>query len=148
MEVYMDIENSLIANHLRVCGRTFKGLEEELNKIGLYRGQPALLFILSKSDGLTQKELCSRLHIAPATITKMVKRLESSDFVERKSDEKDLRVSRIYLTPKAYEVMDSIKIVYKDFEESCFEGLSKEERDTFDNILAKINNNLKRKEMR
>ncbi|CDI48483.1 MarR family winged helix-turn-helix transcriptional regulator [Clostridium tetani] len=144
----MDIENSLIANHLRVCGRTFKGLEEELNKIGLYRGQPALLFILYKNNGLTQKELCSRLHIAPATITKMVKRLELSDFLERKSDEKDLRVSRIYLTPKAYEVMDSIKIIYKNFEESCFKGLSKEERDTFNNILVKINNNLKRKERR
>lgn len=139
----MDIENSLIANHLRVCGGTFKRLEEELNKVGIYRGQPALLFILWKNDGLTQKELSSRLYIAPATITKMVKRLEVSGFVEKKNDEKDLRVSRIYLTHKAYNVMDSIKVIYKDFEENCFKGISKEERGIFNSTLVKINNNLK-----
>lgn len=144
----MDIENSLITNHLRVCGRTFKRLEEELNKIGLYRGQPALLFILWKNDGLTQKELCTRLCIAPATITKMVKRLETCGFVERKSDKNDLRVSRIHLTSKAYEVMETIKIVYMDFEENCFKGLSEEEKNIFSNMLARINNNLKRKELR
>lgn len=144
----MDIENSLIANHLKVCGRTFKRLEEELNKVGIYRGQPALLFILWRNNGLTQKELSSRLNIAPATITKMVKRLEVSGFVEKKNDEKDLRISRIYLTLKAYDVMDSIKVIYKDFEESCFKGISKEERDFFNSTLVKINNNLKGKEVR
>ncbi|NMA58597.1 MarR family transcriptional regulator [Clostridium cochlearium] len=144
----MDIENSLIINHLKVCGLTFKRLEEELNKIGLYRGQPALLFILCKNEGLTQKELCNKLCTAPATITKMVKRLEAAGFVEKKDDGKDLRISRIYLTNKAYEMIDTIKIAYKDFEESCFEGLSKKEKDIFSNILGKIYNNLKGKEMR
>lgn len=47
----MDMENSLITNHLRVCGRTFKGLEEELNKIGLYRvNLPYYLFFLKVMD--------------------------------------------------------------------------------------------------
>lgn len=57
-----------------------------LDEIGVYPGQPPLLFIINKEGGQSQKELADRLKIKPATITVMLKRMEKANLVERKQD--------------------------------------------------------------
>lgn len=47
-------------------------------KLGLYRGQPPILFILWEEDGRTQKEIADRLHLKPATITDGLKRMRTT----------------------------------------------------------------------
>ena len=51
---------------------------ELLDRFGLYRGQPPLLFELWKQEGLTHTELAARLGITSATITRMIQRMEKS----------------------------------------------------------------------
>ena len=54
-----------------------------LESVGLYRGQPPLLFALWHQDGQTHSELAERLHVTPATITRMIQRMEKTGFLER-----------------------------------------------------------------
>ena len=69
-----------------------------LRDIGLHRGQPPLLFALWDEDGQSQAALAERLGIAPATLTRMVQRMERAGFVERRADPADERLSRVHLT--------------------------------------------------
>lgn len=114
-----------------------------LEKINLYPGQPHLLFILDKKDGLRQKDISKRLNVAPATLTMMIKRLEKEGLVYREKDPLDGRVYRVYISDKGRKVSEEAKNIFKIIEEDCFGNFSKEERESLDKILSKVQENLK-----
>lgn len=115
----------------------------QLEALGLYRGQPRLLFLLWKTDGLSRKEIVDHLGIQPATVTKMVKRLENNEFVVSKADANDSRVSRVYLTPKGHDIHGAVEEIYEHYYEILYGGLSEEEIISFESILGKIEDNMK-----
>ena len=116
-----------------------------LSEIGVYHGQPPLLFLLEKTDGLSQKEIADILQITPSTITVMLKRMEKSEVVTRKQDPKDQRISRVYLTKKGRDLTMQAKEAIKTLAEESFGSFSLEEKEEFKNLLQKMGNNLKEK---
>nr|WP_300002556.1 MarR family transcriptional regulator [Tissierella sp.] len=116
-----------------------------LSKIGIYHGQPPLLFLLENKDGLSQREIADILKTAPSTINVMLKRMEKSGILIRRKDQEDQRVSRVYLTDEGREVAEKAKKSIKALSEECFYGFSPEEKDTMKLLLKKMGNNLKEK---
>lgn len=114
-----------------------------LSEIGIYQGQPPLLFTLEKRDGLSQREIADILKMAPSTITVMLKRMEKSGLLTRKQDPKDQRISRVHLTDQGRDVCKKAKKAMKDLSEECFSEFSIEEKETFKELLKKMGNNLK-----
>ena len=113
-----------------------------LEEIGVYPGQPPMLFILNQKDGQSQKELANKLKIKPSTITVMLKRMEKANLIVRKKDDKDQRVSRVYLTEKGKKVCeDTIKVV-KQIERECFKDFTEEEKETLKSLFLKMKNNI------
>lgn len=113
-----------------------------LEEIGVYPGQPPMLFILNQEDGLSQKKLANKLKIKPSTITVMLKRMEKANLIVRKKDDKDQRVSRVYLTEKGKKVCeDTIKVV-KQIERECFKDFTEEEKETLKSLFLKMKNNI------
>ncbi len=55
-------------------------MREKLKSCGLYKGQPKLLFLLNKDDGLTKKEISQRFEIAAPTVTKNGRKIEKQRF--------------------------------------------------------------------
>lgn len=116
-----------------------------LSEIGVYHGQPPLLFTLEKHDGLSQREIADVLNIAPSTITVMLKRMKKSGIVYKKQDPKDQRVSRVYLTDQGEKLCEETKQAIGMLAEECFDGFTVEEKENFKKLLAKMGNNLKEK---
>lgn len=113
-----------------------------LEEIGVYPGQPPMLFILNQEDGLSQKKLANKLKIKPSTIAVMLKRMEKANLIVRKKDDKDQRVSRVYLTEKGKKVCeDTIKVV-KQIERECFKDFTEEEKETLKSLFLKMKNNI------
>ncbi len=113
-----------------------------LEEIGVYPGQPPMLFILNQEDGLSQKKLANKLKIKPSTITVMLKRMEKANLIVRKKDDKDQRISRVYLTEKGKKVCeDTIKVV-KQIERECFKDFTEEEKETLKSLFLKMKNNI------
>lgn len=110
--------------------------------VGLYRGQPPVLFSLWEQEGQTQTELADNLRIAPATITKMLQRMERAGFVQRKVDPEDQRVSRVYLTEAGRAVKSQVEAIWKTMEEETFANFNEEERDLLRRFLLRIRQNL------
>jgi DNA-binding MarR family transcriptional regulator len=115
-----------------------------LETIGLYRGQPPMLYALWEQDGQTHSELAARLHIRPATMTKMVQRMEKTGFVERREDPADQRLSRVYLTAAGRAIRAEVERVRCTIEAETFAELSAEECALLRCCLQQMRANLKR----
>lgn len=69
-----------------------------LGEQGGHPGQAMCLTVLSRSDGITQRELADLLHLAAPTVTAMLQKMEKAGLLERWTDSKDQRLTRIRLT--------------------------------------------------
>lgn len=117
---------------------------ELLEAIGLYRGQPPVLRALWEQEGLTHGELAERLHVTPATMTRMLRRMEKAGFVVRRPDPGDQRRSRVYLTEAGRAIRSRLQQVWRTMDAEVFAGLTQEERGLLRRYLLQIRENLMR----
>jgi DNA-binding MarR family transcriptional regulator len=113
-------------------------------KAGLYPGQPPFLLLLWEKDGRAQSELAECLHIKPATVTKMVARLEKAGFIRRQTDANDQRVTLIYLTEAGRQVRAEVEGIFTQMNRELVEGFTLEEQAQVKAILTRLRNNLSR----
>ncbi len=130
----------LLAN---ICHLHHIRAHQLLEAIGLYRGQPPVLHALWKQEGLTHKELAALLGIKPATITKMLQRMEKSGFIQRRQDEMDQRVSRVYLTEAGRLIQSQVEDIWKQMEAETFAHFTAEERLSLRRFLDQLRENLR-----
>ncbi len=126
----------------RVCRLTHARMYALVGQIGLHRGQPLLLKALWGEDGRTHTELSERLHVRPATMTNMIKHMERAGFVERRPDERDRRVSRVYVTRAGREIQAEVEQVWRSFEVQVFRGLGDENQALLRRLLLQVEENL------
>lgn len=112
--------------------------------LGLYRGQPPVLRALWARDGLTHGELAAALRITPATVTRMIQRMEKAGFVRRAADAADQRVSRVFLTSAGRAVRNDVQAVVDRLEAENFAGLTAREREVLRGLLLRVRGNLAR----
>ena len=126
----------------QVCRLRHARAHTLLEELGLYRGQPPMLHALWEQEGLTHGELAERLHVQPATITKMIQRMEKAGFLERQSDLEDQRVSRVYLTDAGRAIQAEVRQVWRTLEGETFAGFTLEERVLLRRFFLQIRENL------
>jgi len=123
--------------HHNLAGKLFE-------QIGLYRGQPPVLFKLGEQDGIPQSALAEKMEVTPATITNMLKRMESSGFLVRVRDQQDSRISRVFLTDAGKMVLKQVKALADEMDQIAFSGFSSEEQKMMERFLKRIHTNLTR----
>lgn len=121
----------------------FTTFHQTLSGFGLGKGQPPILKYLSEHDGCKQSEIAQREHVTAATTTVMLQTMEKNGLVERKSDESDLRIMRVYITQKGREVQKKCDEAIENMEKEIYEGFTKEEIETFRYLLTKKRDRLK-----
>lgn len=135
-------ENELYHKFMYLSRFTSKKTHERLEEIGLYRGQPVLLFNLWEKDGLSGRELSDRMNVQPATITKMVQRLKSKDFVFTQQDPEDSRVSRVFLSKRGKAIEKDVRKIFQELHQHIFHGLSQDKLDFLEEIFDVMKSNL------
>lgn len=86
-----------------------KALDVDLRKnVGVSISQWRVVAILVLQPGLTQKEIADKGGIEGATLVPVIDKMEKDGLLKRKPDPKDRRVNRIYLTPKADSLWNSM----------------------------------------
>ena len=99
----------------------------QMQELGIYPGQIPVLGLLAHKDGLSQREIAEKLHIKPPTVNVTVQRLEKAGFLYREADEKDQRISRIYMTEKGKQAKESGMKKVQDNEKILLDGFSEED---------------------
>lgn len=84
-------------------------IDAQLKPFNLTRAKWLALGILSRTPGLTQKQLAERLELGQASTGRLVDRLQQRDYVERRADDADRRVYRLFVTAQASQVLQQLE---------------------------------------
>ena len=117
-------------------------IEKELTELGLHSGQIFVLFVLWKTDGLSQIEISNKIKISPPAINKMVKGLVRNGFVINFSCPKDGRVVRVFLTPKGVAIQPQVEEKWRSLEERLIGNLTTTEQLVLSQLIGKLVDNL------
>jgi DNA-binding MarR family transcriptional regulator len=101
-------------------------------------GQAMCLRLLSVEDGVTQRDVARSLHVAPPTVSKMLSTLEKTGLVERRPDETDQRLTRVYLTAAGRERGDEMSAAVSQYVRATFATLSERDRRDLARLLEKL----------
>lgn len=112
--------------------------------LGLTRSQWWVLNHLYFNEGITQSELADLLEVEKPTLGRLLDRLEAKGWVERRADESDRRVKRVYLTGQVQDLMRALRRVAVGVRADALEGLDEAERTRFLDTLQVIKRNLLR----
>ena len=99
MNFEKDLSAGYLVNHL---ARMFeRALAKRIRPLGITPGVFPALLELWEGDGLTQKDLVTRLDIEQATMANTLTRMERDGLIRREKDQVDGRVQRVWLTKRA-----------------------------------------------
>lgn len=124
----------------RLHNRIFE--KKVVTSLGLHRSQHMLLMCLSENNGISQKELASRLKISPAAVAVTLNKLEKSGFIVRNESMSDGRQNSVILTEKAKRVIDKTHIIFTELDNVMVSGLTETELEIFAHCLKKMFANL------
>ena len=105
-------------------------------------GAHLVLSTLAVGDGINQKELVSKTHLRPPTVSVILRRMEEEGIVERRSSEADMRSVCVYLTDVGRELDRKNIERIKNIDAFALDGISAEEIKMLMEILPKIRDNL------
>ena len=133
---------SFLSMFMRIDRRFMGKCFGQMKELGIYPGQIPVLGLLAYKDGLSQREIAEHLRIKPPTVNVTVQRLEKAGFLFRKADEKDQRVSRIYLTEKGKQAKERGMKRVEENEKILFDGFSDAELCLLRRFLEQITANI------
>jgi hypothetical protein len=70
--------------------------DKQAARYGITRAQWAVLAKVERTEGLKQSELAEQMEMQPITLTRLIDRLCDNGWIERRSDDSDRRVNRLY----------------------------------------------------
>lgn len=113
-------------------------------ELGLSKGQPKMIEILSHQEGCSQKELAKSCSIEPATVTSLLNKMIDKDLVYKKPllQENGIRIQQIFLTEKGHNIADGVQSIVNEMEQVSFHGFSQEEKKQCLSFLDRIFENL------
>jgi MarR family transcriptional regulator for hemolysin len=135
----LDIENSPGALIFLASKSQERLAEVEIKKqLGLTPSQWKIILALSMTDGLTQKEIADRIYVDGSTLVPIIDKMEENGLVERKSDSKDRRINRIFLTKKSESTVDSIITIAIQLRKIIYRGISESDLEMIKTILKSV----------
>lgn len=127
----------LLRDITRLMTRKFEN-GDKYNK--LTHGQARVLVSVSLYEGITQTELAQHLNIQKIALTRLIDHLEAKSMMERRLDQSDRRVRRLYLTDGAKPTLDKIWDALSEFSEEALSVLPAKRASALISDLVTIRN--------
>ncbi|KJC51636.1 MarR family transcriptional regulator [Bradyrhizobium sp. LTSP885] len=116
------------ANFLFTLGEVFRLIrvyaDKEASRYGITRAQWAVLSKVERSEGMKQTELAELLEMQPITLTRLIDKLSNAGWIERRSDQTDRRVNRLYLKKAARPLLGKLAGLRSELTATALEGIS------------------------
>ena len=137
--IVMENLGSVLADTSRLLRRSF---DVRARDIGVTRAQWQVLTTLLRHEGVNQGGLAELLDVEPITVCRMVDRLQEAGLVERRADPADRRSWRLFLTPRAHDLLGQLRPLANAMIEEALTGIDDGERDLLRDLLDRIRDNL------
>ena len=123
------------------------GVELSEHELGDMKGPQSMalgyLIHASAQDEIYVKDLEKYMKIRKSTASELVSRLEKNGYVKTEKSQKDGRLKRLIVTEEGHAAHDRILQFLQEIDDRLVEGLSKEEVDTFVNLLNRLIQNMR-----
>lgn len=114
-----------------------------LKPYGIGSGQYIFLMYISKTEGISQKELSTLMMIDKTTTTKAIKKLEDIGYIYRIKDLEDKRYFKLYITEKGKTFMPVLRDILNHVTNMVGESMHDDEYEEAIKALKLILNNVK-----
>ena len=108
----------------------------------MHPAQAGCLQALAHRDGMSQSDLAEMLHVSRPTVTTMLQRMEGAEVIERRPDEADSRVTRVYLTEAGRALADEMHAGFVDMLNVSMGSMSDADKREFARILGAVNDHV------
>ncbi|MFV3077707.1 MarR family winged helix-turn-helix transcriptional regulator [Niveispirillum fermenti] len=122
--------------------REIYAIELMLEPVGLTLSAWYPLTVLRVEDGMSQRELGTRLNLKDAAIGKAIDALERAGLVNREKDPDDRRKALVCLTGEGKKIARSVEKMRKKFQAAVIDGFSEQEKDLFRDLLERSYENI------
>ncbi len=138
----MSIHKEIIGTLMFTMRLHHKIVEKYISALGIHHGQHHLLMRLAKQEWKSQKELADSMEISTATVAVSLKKLEQGGYITREVVSDDNRYNQLEITDKGREVIKESCKIFNHIDDVMFKGFSDEEKEQFDYLVKKMNQNL------
>src|SRR6186997_174939 len=133
--------------------------DRQAARYGITRAQWAVLAKVERSEGLKQSELAELMEMQPITLTRLVDRLCDNGWIERRSDDTDRRVNRLYLRKAARPLLGKLSGLRSELTATALQGINPSDaqrllanletiKENVRNAIQDANEEVERKEQR
>lgn len=136
----------ILNNEFRTLMRKHRILVQDyLNTLGLYMGQPRVLFYLEEHPQISQRELSEMLETSKEATSVSVRRLEKSGFIDRKECQQDRRINLLNLSQQGLDIVKDLRANFDEFNKSMFIDLKEKEKRELKRLLEIMNESLEKR---
>src|SRR5437764_13373635 len=98
--------------------------DKQAARYGITRARWAGLGKVERTEGLKQTELAEQMEMQPITLTRLVDKLCNNGWIERRGDETDRRVNRLYLKKAARPLLGKLSGLRSEITTTALEGIN------------------------
>lgn len=120
-------------------------VQDYLNKLNLYKGQPRILFVLEKSPEISQQKLSEVLNISKEATSVSIRRLEKTGFIERRECSRDRRIKLLSLSDHGQKIVKELSLNFDKIDSYMFFDLEADEQKELERLLLKMNKSLEKR---
>ncbi|MEH7336203.1 MarR family winged helix-turn-helix transcriptional regulator [Neobacillus drentensis] len=133
---------------LREIGMIARALDSisniEFKEYDLTKGQYLYLVRICENPGIIQEKLAEMIKVDRTTAARAVKKLEMNGFIEKKDDQHNKKINKLFPTEKGKHVYPFIKRENDYSNIVALEGLSEGEIESIFNLLQKVRKNIEK----
>lgn len=131
---------------LREIGMIARALDSisniEFKEYDLTKGQYLYLVRIFEKPGIIQEKLAELIKVDRTTAARALKKLETNGFIEKKEDEHNKKIKKLFPTEKGMTVYPFIKRENDYSNSVALEGFSEKETEIMHNFLQRIRKNI------
>lgn len=131
---------------LREIGMIARALDSisniEFKEIDLTKGQYLYLVRICEHPGIIQEKLAEMIKVDRTTAARAIKKLEMTGFIEKKNDESNKKIKKLFPTAKGENVYPFIKREHKHSNHVALDGFSESEVESLYNLLQRVRKNV------
>ncbi|MGY4305262.1 MarR family transcriptional regulator for hemolysin [Bradyrhizobium sp. USDA 4369] len=117
--------------------------DKEAARFGMTRAQWAVLAKVERNEGMKQSELAEQMEMQPITLTRLIDKLAEAGLIERRDDDTDRRVNRLYLKKAARPLLAKLAVLRAELTGTALQGISPAEAERLMTHLEAIKENVR-----
>jgi len=98
--------------------------DKEAARFGITRAQWHVLAKIERFEGMKQTELAEQMEMQPITLTRLIDKLCDQGLIERRGDETDRRVNRLYLKKAARPLLGKLAGLRSEMTATALDGIN------------------------